>query len=377
MKKYYLLTPGPTPVPPRFAAKSAEPMLHHRTKEFGEVFASVQEGLKYVFRTQNDILMISGSGTAAMDAAVANTLSPGDEVVVGSVGSFGERWIKICEVYGVKVEAIREDWGKPVDPKKIEAALKKNPKIKAVLVQHTETSAGSVNDLKTLGAIVAPTPALLIVDSISGLAGEELHMDDWKLDVVVAGSQKGLMTAPGLAMASLSEKAWKAVEAAKCPRFYSDFKRIRKSIKDSETPFTPPVSLFQSLNEALKMIKEDTIEGVWARHRKLAKAAQAGIKALGFPLFSSAPCSVLTAAKLPEGFDGALLIRKMLTDQGVSIAGGQDHLKGKIFRLAHMGYMDSFDVLVGLTALEKTLESMGYKIPDPGQAVRAAEAALV
>lgn len=377
MKKYYLLTPGPTPVPPRVAAKSAEPILHHRTKEFQNIFASAQEGMKYVMRTKNDVLMISGSGTAAMDAAVTNTLSPGDRVLIGAIGSFGERWVKICEAYGLNATIIREEWGKPLSPSKIEEALKKDTAIKAVLVQHTDTSTGTVNDLKTLGQIVSKTSAILIVDSVSGLAGEELHMDDWKLDVVVSGSQKGLMTAPGLAMASLSDKAWKHNEVAKIGRFYMDFKTIRKSIKDNETPWTPPVSLFQSLNEALKMIKEETIEKVWERHRKLSKMAQAGITAMGFPLFSSAPCTVLTAATLPAGFDGNALIRKMLDDQGVSIAGGQDHLKGKIFRLAHMGYMDSFDVIVGLTALEATFKDMGYKIPEPGKAIKAAEAALV
>lgn len=376
MKKYYLLTPGPTPVPPRVAAKSAEPILHHRTKEFQDIFASVQQGLKYVFRTKNDILMINGSGSGAMEAAVQNTLSPGDEVIVASVGSFGERWIKICEAFGVKVTAIREDWGKPVDTAKVEAALKANPKIKAVLTQHTETSAGTVNDLQTLGKIVAKTPAIFIVDAISGLGGEELHQDDWLLDVVVSGSQKGLMTAPGLAMASLSEKAWKAVDVSKCPKFYSDFKTIRKSIKSNETPWTPAVTLFASMNEAIKMIQEETIENVWARHKRLQGAAQAGIKALGFPLFSTRPCAVLTSASLPDDFDGDLLIKKMLSDQGVSIAGGQDHLKGKIFRLAHMGYMDGFDMIIGLSALEKTLKDMGYKIPEPGKAAKVAEAAL-
>ena len=377
MKKYYLLTPGPTPVPARVAAKSAEPMLHHRTKEFQDIFASVQEGVKYVMRTKQDILMIVGSGTAAMDAAVANTLSPGDHVIVGSIGSFGERWVKICEAYGLQITAIREEWGKPLDPQKIEDALKKDPAVKAVLVQHTDTSTGTVNDIKTLGQIVAKTPAIFIVDAVSGLAGEEIRMDEWQVDALVSGSQKGLMTAPGLAMAALSDKAWKLNETAKIGRFYSDFKTIRKSIKSNETPWTPAVSLFQSLNEALKMIKEETIEGVWERHRRLAKAARAGITAMGFPLFSSKPCTVLTAATLPAGFDGNLLIRKMLDDQGVSIAGGQDHLKGKIFRLAHMGYMDSFDVVIGLTALEKTFTDMGYKIPDPGKAVREAESALV
>ena len=376
MKKYYLLTPGPTPVPHRVAAKSSEPILHHRTKEFQEIFASVQSGMKYVMRTKSDVLMIVGSGTAAMDAAVANLLSPNDPVIVGSIGSFGERWVKICEAFGAKITAIREEWGKPLDPAKIEEALKKNPSTKAVFVQHTDTSTGTVNDLKAIGQVVAKTSAVLVVDSVSGLAGEELHMDEWKLDVVVSGSQKGLMTAPGLAMAAVSDKAWPLVEAAKNPRFYADFRTIKKSIKENETPWTPAVSLFQSLNEALKMIQEETIEKTWERHRRLQKVAQAGIKAMGFPLFSAAPCTVLTAATLPSGFDGNLLIKKMLSDHGVSIAGGQDHLKGKIFRLAHMGYMDAFDMVVGLTALEKTLTEMGYKLPEPGKAVKAAEAAL-
>ena len=234
-----------------------------------------------------------------------------------------------------------------------------------------------MNDLKTIGKIVSETPAILVVDAISGLGGEELRMDEWNLDVVVSGSQKGLMTAPGLSMASLSPKGWKAVETSKHPKFYWDFKRIKKSIPDGETPWTPAVTLLQSLNEALRMIKEETIEKVWEKHRRMAKAAQAGVKALGFSLLSSQPCSVLTAAKLPEGFDGGLLIKKMLNDYGVSVAGGQDNLKGKIFRLAHMGYIDAFDLVVGFTALEKTLGNMGYKIPAPGKAAMEAATALV
>jgi len=376
MKKQYLLTPGPTPIPPNVAAKSSEPILHHRTKEFQEIFSAVEQDLKYVFRTKNDVLLISGSGTAAMEGAVANTMSPGDAVLVGSVGSFGERWVKIAQAYGLNVEILREELGKPVDPQKIKDALKKNPALKGVFIQHTETSTGVVNDVKTIGEIVKGTPSVLVVDAISGLAGEELHMDDWNLDVVVSGSQKGLMTAPGIAMASLSDKAWALVETSKSPKFYLDFKKIRKSIATNETPWTPPVTLFQSMREALRMIKEETIEKVWERHRRMAKATQAAVKTLGFPLFSSQPCSVLTSAKLPDGFDGALLIKKMLSDYGVSVAGGQDTLKGKIFRLAHMGFIDVFDLIVGVTALEKTLTAMGYKLPAPGQAARDISAAL-
>jgi serine---pyruvate transaminase len=376
MKKYYLITPGPTPVPPRVAARSSEPILHHRTKEFGEVFKAVQEGMKYVIKTKQDVMMLAGSGTSAMEAAVVNTLSPGDHVIVGSMGSFGERFIKICEAFGVKVTAIREEWGTPVNPAKIEDALKKDPAVKAVLIQHTDTSSTTLNDVKAVADIVAKTPAILIVDSVSGLGGEEMHMDDWKVDVLVTGCQKGLMTAPGISMVAMSDKAWAHHKQARCPRFSVDFSIIRASIKDSETPWTPPVTLFLSLSEALRMIKEEGIENSWARHKKLAVAARAAVQALGFKLLSSRPANVLTGAVLPQGFDGVLLLRKMLDELGVSIAGGQEHLKGKIFRIAHMGYMNAFDLMVGFGALEKTLTDMGYKLPEPGKAIKLAQSAL-
>jgi len=244
MKKYHLLTPGPTPVPPRVAARTAEPIIHHRTAEFGKVFDAIQEGMKYVYRTKNDVLMIMGSGTAAMDSAVSNTCSPGDIVLVGSIGAFGERWVKICEAYGCKTEVIREEWGQPLDPEKIEETLKKNPAIKAVFVQHTETSTGTVNDLISIGKIVAKSNAILVVDAISGLAGEELHMDDWKLDVVVAGSQKGLMCPPGLAMASVSDKGWEAVKKSRLLKEKA-MGFIQPYIQKSEVP---SIAIFNTLN---------------------------------------------------------------------------------------------------------------------------------
>ncbi|MBV9079542.1 MAG: alanine--glyoxylate aminotransferase family protein, partial [Elusimicrobia bacterium] len=207
LKKYYLITPGPTPVPARVAARSSEPILHHRTKEFGDVFKAVQDGMKYVIKTKQDVMMLAGSGTSAMEAGVVNTLSPGDHVIVGSMGSFGERFIKICEAFGIQVTAIREEWGTPVNPQKIADALKKDPAVKAVLIQHTDTSSTTLNDVKAIADIVARTPAILIVDSVSGLGGEEMFMDDWKVDVLVTGCQKGLMTAPGVAMVAMSDKA--------------------------------------------------------------------------------------------------------------------------------------------------------------------------
>jgi aspartate aminotransferase-like enzyme len=375
MKKFYLITPGPTPIPPEVAAQSALPIIHHRTHEFGEVFDKVSEGLKYVYRTKNDVMILTASGSGAMESAVANLVSAGDKVIVASSGSFGERWIKINQAFGANVVAVKEEWGKPVDPQKVKDALKANPDAKAVFCQHTETSTGVVNDLKALGKITGETAAVLVVDAISGLGGEELHMDDWGLNVVVSGSQKGLMTAPGLAFASADAKAWKLVEAAKSPRFYFDYRAIKKSIPNKETPWTPAVTLMQSLKTALDMIKADGIEAVWARHKKLARATRAGMEALGLKLFASSPCAVLTSASLPASVDGNKLVDWCRDELGVSVAGGQEQLKGKIVRLAHMGYMDQFDILIGLTSLETALKKFGVTVPT-GKAAHAAQEAL-
>jgi aspartate aminotransferase-like enzyme len=370
MKKFYLITPGPTPIPPEVAAQSALPIIHHRTHEFGDVFDAVSQGMKYVYQTTKDVLIMTCSGSGAMESAVANTVNPGDKVIVAAGGSFGERWIKINTAFGANVVALKDELGKPVNVEKVREALKANPDAKAVFCQHTETSTGVVNDLKALGEIVAATPAILIVDAISGLAGEELRMDDWKLDVVVAGSQKGLMIAPGLAFSCVSDKAWKIVEACKNHRFYFDYRAIKKSIPNKETPWTPAVTLMQSLRASLAMIKSEGIENVWARHRRLAKATRAGMQGLGLKLFATNPCSVLTSAHLPSSVDGNKLVNWMRDELGVSVAGGQETLKGKIVRLAHMGYMDQFDLLVGLTALEAGLKKFGVEV-QPGKAAQA------
>ena len=375
MKKFYLITPGPTPIPPEVAAQSALPIIHHRTHEFGDVFDAVSQGMKYVYQTTKDVLIMTSSGSGAMESAVANVVSPGDKVIVAAGGSFGERWIKINTAFGANVVALKDELGKSVDVEKVREALKANPDAKAVFCQHTETSTGVVNDLKALGEIVAATPAILVVDAISGLGGEELHMDDWKLDVVVAGSQKGLMIAPGLAFSCVSDKAWKMVEACKNHRFYFDYRLIKKSIPNKETPWTPAVTLMQSLRASLAMIKSDGIENVWARHRRLAKATRAGMQGLGLKLFATNPCSVLTSAHLPPSVDGNKLVNWMRDDLGVSVAGGQESLKGKIVRLAHMGYMDQFDILVGLTALEAGLKKFGASV-QPGKAAQAATEAF-
>ncbi len=375
MKKQYLLTPGPTPIPPNVALKEALPILHHRTSEFAEIYKDVAEGLKYVFQTKNDVYMLAASGTGAMEMAVVNLLSAGDEIIVASCGNFGDRWKKIAETYGVKVTSVSVEWGKVVVPAEIEKALKANPNIKAVYTTFTETSTGVANDIKAIGDIVAKTNAVLVVDTISGLAGQEFKTDEWHVDVNVCGSQKGFMLAPGLAFISMSEKAWKLAESSKLPKFYFDIKKYKKSYTTNETPFTPPVTLIVSLQEAIKMIKEKGIENMWNDYKLLAKAARAGMKALGLELFGEVPCEVVTSALVPETIGGKI-VKTLREKYGVSIAGGQGDLKGKIIRFAHMGYIGKADLLVGFSCLEMVLVELGMNI-EKGKAVAAAEEVLI
>lgn len=375
MKKHYLLTPGPTPVPPEVLAELSLPVLHHRTSEFGEIFTRVSEGLKYVFKTEGDVYVYASSGTGAMESAVVNILSPDDKALVVSTGAFGDRWAKIIQAFGLAPDVISVEWGEAADPGTIEDYLKKNPSTAAVFVTHTETSTGVVNDLEKIGRIVAATDAVLIVDAISGLGGEPLFKDDWKLDVVVSSSQKGLMLPPGLSFISLSEKAWRAAEKSRLPKFYWDVKRMKKSALDKETPFTPAVGLFVALAKALDMMKSVTLEKMWAEYLLMAEAARDGIRALGLEPFAKSPCRVVTSAKVPDGIEGGKIVKMMRLDYGVSIAGGQERLKGKIIRLAHMGYITRPDILVGFAALEMTLKRLGYKFA-AGAGVAAVEEKL-
>ncbi|GHT58689.1 serine-pyruvate aminotransferase [Endomicrobiia bacterium] len=375
MIKHYLLTPGPTPIPPEVALKEALPILHHRTSEFASVYKDVAEGLRCVFQTKNEVYMLAASGTGAMEMAVVSLLSPGDEIVVASCGNFGDRWAKIAEGYGIKVISASVEWGKVVKPLEIEKALRANPNVKAVYTTFTETSTGVANDIKTIGEIVAKTNAVLIVDAISGLVGQEFKTDEWKVDVVVSGSQKGFMLAPGLAFITLSDKAWKLTESSRLPKFYFDIRKYKKSYATNETPFTPPVTLIVALQESLKLIKERGLENMWNDNKLLAKAARSGIKALGLELFGEAPCEVVTSASVPVEIGGKIV--KILREKyGVSIAGGQGDLKGKIIRFAHMGYIGKADLLVGLACLEMVLSELGVKI-EKGKAVAAAEEELL
>jgi aspartate aminotransferase-like enzyme len=373
MRKNYLLTPGPTPLPPGVLEAMSRPIIHHRTPQFQAVLKEASEGLKYVFQTANDVFILASSGTGAMEAAVANFLSPQDTVLTVQGGKFGERWTEICKAYGINTEIIDVEWGKGVEPSEIEKRLKANPKIKAVFITLCETSTGVVNDVEAIGKVVKDKDAILAVDAISGLGAIDLKTDAWFCDVVVSGSQKGLMLPPGLGFISVSPKAWKLTEAAKCPRYYFDLKKARRAIEKTDTPFTPAITLVIALVEALKMMKQDGLENIFLRHKKMAEATRAAIKALGLELFAPIAASdVVTAVKVPQGLDGEKLVKTMRDTFGVTIAGGQDELKGKVFRIAHMGYIEEFDIIAGISCLEKVLHQMGYKF-QMGQGVRAAE----
>jgi aspartate aminotransferase-like enzyme len=366
MQKRFLLTPGPTPVPPEVLLASAEPVVHHRAPRFTEILKDVIGGLKYVFQTENDVVIFASSGTGAMEAAVVNTVSPGDEVLVAACGNFGERWNNLATTWGAAVTLLDYEWGTRVEPRDIAAALKLNPRIKAVFVQHSETSTGVVNDIAAIGAIVAETPALLVVDAISGLGASDLKTDEWRVDVCVSGSQKALMTPPGLAFVAVSEKAWPVIEANSAPRFYFDLVSYRKKMTgdSAQTPYTPAVSALVAQNKAIQMIREEGLENVFQRHRVLSRAAKEGMKALGLELFGpdDPEANSVTAVRVPEGVDGTKIGKLARDRYGVWLAGGQGRLKGRIFRLGHCGYFGASDIIVGLATVEMVLAQLGYDV---------------
>ncbi|MDD2703174.1 MAG: alanine--glyoxylate aminotransferase family protein [Candidatus Omnitrophica bacterium] len=374
MRKNYLLTPGPTPLPPQVCGAMARPIIHHRTPQFQAELKEAEEGLKYVFQTVNDVYMFASSGTGAMEAAVVNLLSPGDTVVTVEAGKFGERWTDICKAYGIICEVIRVPWGQAVNPADIAAKIEASGnKVKAVFTTLCETSTGVTHDIRAIGSVVKDTPAVLVVDAISGLGAIPLATDAWSCDVVVSGSQKGLMLPPGLGFISVSAKAWKLAGNSKCPRYYFDLTKAKKALEKNDTAYTPAITLIIALNEALRIMKQDTMEKVFARHKKMADAVRAAVAAMGLKLLAAdASSDVVTAVKLPDGIDGEKLVKTMRDTYGVTIAGGQDALKGKLVRIAHMGYIEEFDIIAGISCLEKVLAQMGYGFI-LGAGVKAAE----
>ncbi len=377
MRKNYLLTPGPTPLPPEVLGAMSRPIIHHRTPQFQEILKEATQGLKYVYQTKNDVFILASSGTGAMEAAVVNLLSCGDTALVIEGGKFGERWTEICKAYGIKTEVISVEWGRGVNPLDIQEKIKNNPAIRVVFTTLCETSTGVVNDIAAIGKIIKDTGAVLAVDAISGLGAIDLKTDDWFCDIVVSGSQKGLMLPPGLGFISVSPKAFKLIESSSSPRYYLDLKKAKKALDKTDTPFTPAITLIIALNEALKMMKEDGLENIFARHRKMADAVRNAVLALGLKLFApEAGSDVVTAICLPEGLDGEKLVKTMRDTYGVTIAGGQDSLKGRVCRIAHMGFIEEFDIITGISCLEKVLTQMGYKFT-LGSGVRAAEEAFL
>lgn len=375
MKKKYLLTPGPTPLPPQVREAGAREIIHHRTPEFQKIFAEVNKGLKYLFQSKNDIFTFAASGTGAMEAAAVNFLSPGDKAIAVCAGKFGERWAQICQAYNVEAIIIDVEWGKPVDPAQIKRLLSEHKDIKVVFTTLCETSTGVVHDIQAIGQIVKDSGALLVVDAISGLGAEDLQTDNWNVDCVIAGSQKAMMLPPGLSFCSISSKARKLVQESKLPKYYFDFKEAKKSLDKNDTPFTPAVSLIVALKEALALIKKEGLENIFTRHKRLAQATRQALTVLGFKIFSSTFCNVVTSAYVPQGIDGTQLVKLMRDKYAVSIANGQGKFKGKIIRVAHLGYIQSGDIVTGISSLEKALSELGYKV-ESGKGVRAAEEIL-
>jgi serine---pyruvate transaminase len=369
----YLITPGPTPIPPEVAEAMARPLIHHRSPDFKVLLEQTLRRLANVFATSTQPLMFAGSGTSAMESAVANLLSPGDAALVASAGNFGERWLKICRAYGIEPAHHAQPWGERLDPAAIAARA---AGCSAVFVTHSETSTGVVHDVRAIAEAVRPTGAVLVVDAVSSLGGVELATDEWGVDVVVSGSQKALMTPPGLAFASISARAWELAERSTSPRFSLDWRISRDAQAALSTAFTPPVTLVAGLNAALGLIEAEGAAAAWERNRQLAGAVRAGVKALGLELFSpdDDSSSMVTAVRLPDGVDGQKLYALLRDRFGVVLAGGQGPLRGAIIRIGHMGYMNRFDMITALSALELALAEMGYRAPNPGAgAARAVE----
>lgn len=377
MKKNYLLTPGPTSVPAGVLLNAAYPIIHHRTPQFQAVLKEVNEGLKAVFQTKNDVYIFASSGTGAMETAVVNLLSPDDKALVIQGGKFGERFTEICNAYGINVVTLDVPWGQAVEPDLVRQKLKEDKLIKAVFATHCETSTGVVTDIKSLGNITKDSAAVLVVDAISALGSLNLPQDEWGVDVVVAGSQKGLMLPPGLAFISLSAKAWGLADKSRSPKYYFDLKKAKKAWAETDTPFTPAVTLIISLRESLRLIQEEGMGYVFNRHRRLACATRAAMSALGLELFApEASSDAVTAVKVPDGIDGKKLVKELRDEWGITLAGGQSELTGKIFRIAHMGYVTEFDILMGISAIEMWLFKAGYRL-ELGAGIRAAEKELL
>jgi aspartate aminotransferase-like enzyme len=375
--KQYLMTAGPTPLPPRVSQVMAEPITYHRAPAFVEVYERALERLPKVFKTGNDVLSFAASGSGAMESAVANLVVPGESAVVAAAGKFGQRWAELCDAFGADTIQLEFEWGEKVNPERVDEALGALDRpVRALFATQSETSTGVLNDIRALAEVARSHDTILAVDAISGLGAVDLPQDEWGVDVVIGGSQKSLMTPPGLAFASVSERALAAAAENPGRRYYFDWAKTAEGQRErpANSPFTPAVTLWRALDVALDLIFDEGLEDVFERHAILARAARAGIEAMGLERFGpdDPDANVVTAARMPDSIDGAAVPKLMRDRFGVTVAGGQGHLKGKIVRIAHCGYYGAFDIVVALTGLEMAVRELGHDA-EPGAAVGAAE----
>ncbi len=367
MMKKYIMTPGPTPISEEVLQEHGRPLMHHRSPEFSEIFTEATQKLKKLMDTQNDVFILTSSGTGGMEAAVTNAFSPGDKVLVASTGNFGNRFKKLSKMFGLELTAIDYEWGQAVNPEHIKQALENDSSIKGVMFQFSETSTGVINNAKAIGDIVKDYEAITVVDAISGLGASDFKTDAWNMDMVIGGSQKGVSAPTGAAFISVSQKAWKLIEKSSMPRFYFNLLDAREaaSRKPPQTPWTPAISIIVAINKAMDIMLEEGLGQSFRRHRLLAQAIQRAAEKLGLKLLVEDPQArghSVTAIRVPEGIDGKKLSSMMRTKHGVTIAGGQGKLKGKIFRIGHLGWFGMFDAIIAISSLEMALKALGYDL---------------
>src|SRR3990172_4972528 len=372
MKKIRLFTPGPTMVPEEVLLEMARPMEHHRTGIYREWVKEAHGLLQYLFQTKATCVTIAGSGTAAAEAAIVGCCPSGHKALVVDNGKFAERWVKVCAAFGITHTRLPLDWGRGAKAADISKAIAADPKIDTIIVVHSETSTTALSDIAGIGRVTRERGVLLIVDGITAVGAIPCKMDEWGVDAYITGSQKALMLPPGLAFVAVSDRAWERIESGKTPAFYNDLKAYRKSLAEWDVPYTPPVSLVRGLLCVLRGIKERGLESIWAETTVLARATRAAAEAMGLKLFAVDPVDSVTAIIVPTGVDEGTLRKTMRAKYGFQIAGGQGELKGKIIRFSHMGYVDAFDTLGVLAALEMTLIGQGFKLA-PGAGVAAAQ----
>ena len=370
-----LFIPGPTPIPDQVQAAMAGPIVYHRGPDFPELLTGVVEDTKRLFPTKDELFLISSSGTGAMEAAVVNTLSPGDRVVVAQAGNFGARWKDICDAYGIDVVPVDAAWGSSVDPNEVASALSGDTRIKAVLTTQSETSTGVLHDIQAIGQAVVSHGALLIVDGISSVCAHRLDTAKYVVDVAITGSQKGLGLPPGLSAITFSERARRASQTATCPKFYLDLQKYRAALSEGRGPSTLPVTLISGLRAALDLIHEEGMDQVWSRHDRQARAVREAIWAIGLECFAKSPSNALTAVELPESVDGVELMNRLKQSYGAVIGGGLGHLRGRVVRISNLGFVTDDDIRFIIQAMEETLSWLGYRF-DRGDAVDAAERVL-